>query len=505
MRKNSIRYSLAISALFIILFSSSFTQTAKANDNLKIPEIFEDATQHFMIGEYNQAVILLDEILEISPNNTKSLLMKGIALSNLERHKSSILEFNKVLTIQPDNLMALLGMGVGFGNFGEYKQAHKYFLQAHDIASENHIVTNYKEFAEKVITKYPYTEVDGPKIHEVKKVEIVPDWIKNSAGWWAEDKITDVEFTTALQFLIQNEIIKIESVQNTENDYSATIPTWIKNNAKWWAEDKITEDDFLSGIYYMIENGIIIISVPEKAQLTKNEQLVIDRNMWEFERYLDRIIKTVSDDGRYIEYPNPSGDVIKKFMRDYVKWNFDQQIEMGNSRFPSPTVNLIRDTYFVEYKVYVNKQPNGLPLDHVGTLDESFRYWEERTLSTDDGKKVKITFTIVPTKANANLWVTWIVRSLGENVLGHANLGKGVVEVALGGYGCDGNFQLYHVETVKQIMTHELGHGIGLMHSDKRGDIMYPSLGNVDYAYCLLDVNKQFTKELTGIVLKNQS
>ena len=227
--------------------------------------------------------------------------------------------------------------------------------------------------------------------------------------------------------------------------------------------------------------------------------------MWEFERYLDRIIKTVSDDGRYIEYPNPSGDVIKKFMRDYVKWNFDQQIEMGNSRFPSATVNLIRDTYFVEYKVYVNKQPNGLPLDHVGTLDESFRYWEERTLSTDDGKKVKITFTIVPTKANANLWVTWIVRSLGENVLGHANLGKGVVEVALGGYGCDGNFQLYHVETVKQIMTHELGHGIGLMHSDKRSDIMYPSLGNVDYAYCLLDVNKQFTKELTGIVLKNQS
>ena len=255
----------------------------------------------------------------------------------------------------------------------------------------------------------------------------------------------------------------------------------------------------------MIENGIIIINLQEKSQITKNEQLVIDRNMWEFERYLDRIIKTVSDDGRYIEYPNPSGDVIKKFMRDYVKWNFDQQIEMGNSRFPSPTVNLIRDTYFVEYKVYVNKQPNGLPLDHVGTLDESFRYWEERTLSTDDGKKVKITFTIVPTKANANLWVTWIVRSLGENVLGHANLGKGVVEVALGGYGCDGNFQLYHVETVKQIMTHELGHGIGLMHSDKRGDIMYPSLGNVDYAYCLLDVNKQFTKELTGIVLKNQS
>ena len=118
---------------------------------------------------------------------------------------------------------------------------------------------------------------------------------------------------------------------------------------------------------------------------------------------------------------------------------------------------------------------------------------------------MKLQFTTTTSKADANLWVTWVVRSLGENVLGHANLGKGVVEVALGGYGCDGNFQLYHVDTVKQIMTHELGHGIGLMHSDNSDDIMYPSMKNTQYAYCLLDVNKQFTKDVSGIILKKQS
>ena len=449
-------HMIVISMLFTALFTSPLIQSVSADDDIfDIPTLFGEATEHFMMGEYSQAIIIYNKILEISPDHTKTLLMKGVAESNQDRHKNSILTFKKVLQSDPENLMAIIGIGVGFGNFGEYKQAHKYFLMANEISPENHIVKNYKEFAENVIQRYPYNEVEGPKIFEVAKVEVIPEWIKNSAGWWAEDKITD--------------------------------------------------QDFLSGIYYMIENGIIIIEIPEKDEITKEEQLVLDRNLWEYERYLDRVIKTVENDTRYIEYPNPSNDVIKKFMRDYVRWNFEQQLQIGNSSFPSPTYTEVDNTYIVDYKVYVNQQPGGLPLDHVSTLVNSFTYWEARTLSTDGGQDVKIKFTTTNSKTDANLWVTWVVRSLGENVLGHANLGKGVVEVALGGYGCDGNFQLFHVDTVEKIMTHELGHGIGLMHSSNKNNIMYPSLNDVQYAYCLLDVNKQFTKDVSGIVLKKQS
>lgn len=449
-------YVIIISILFAMLFTSSLTQSVYADDDVfDIPVLFDEATEYFMIGEYSQAIILYEKILEISPNDTETLLMKGVAESNYDRHKNSILTFNKVLQNDPNNLMAIIGTGVGFGNFGEYKQAYKYFHLANQVSPENHIVKNYMKFAKDVIERYPYNEVEGPKIFEVTKVDDVPDWVKNSAGWWAENKISDAEF--------------------------------------------------ISGIYYMIENGIIIIEIPEKKEITKEEQLVMDRNLWEYERYIDRIVKTVEDDKRYIEYPNPSNDVIKKFMRDYVRWNFEQQLQIGNSSFPSPTYTKIDNTYIVDYKIFVNQQPAGLPLDHVSTLVNSFAYWESKTLSTDSGHDVKIRFTTTTSKMDANLWVTWVVRTLGENVLGHANLGKGVVEVALGGYGCDGNFQLYHVDTVEKIMTHELGHGIGLMHSTNKNDIMYPSLNDVQYAYCLLDVNKQFTKDVSGIVLKKQS
>ena len=75
-------------------------------------------------------------------------------------------------------------------------------------------------------------------------------------------------------------------------------------------------------------------------------------------------------------------------------------------------------------------------------------------------------------------------------MLGHAHLGKGVVEVALGDYGCDGSFQLYDVDTVEKIMTHELGHSIGLPHTNDRTNIMYPSMtpshASVSYTHLTL-------------------
>ncbi len=62
-----------------------------------------------------------------------------------------------------------------------------------------------------------------------------------------------------------------------------------------------------------------------------------------------------------------------------------------------------------------------------------------------------------------------------------------VVEVAIGSYGCDGSFQLFDVDTVERIMTHELGHSISLGHSVNPESMMYPSISNTDYAYCLLN------------------
>ena len=141
----------------------------------------------------------------------------------------------------------------------------------------------------------------------------------------------------------------------------------------------------------------------------------------------------------------------------------------------------------IEYLVYINEQPPGLPIDHVSTLENSFNFWEKYEFNTTDGKKAVAKFDITDKKGEANVWVTWVVRNLGEGVLGHAHLGKGVVEVAIGSYGCDGGFQLFDVGTVEYIMTHELGHSVGLNHSTKLDSIMYPTIPDTAYEYCLLN------------------
>ena len=467
--------------LGIILLFSSFISVPVLSQTLGDPQImFKQAHEHFVKGEYNEAIVIYNNILEIAPNNISTLKMKAIALSNSEYHEKSLKEFFKILQYQPDDVTALTGMGIGFGNLGEYQEAKYYFEEAVKRKPDSVVINNYKEFTDKVISKYPYIATEKPDRLEKKEAIKIPDWVKPVAKWWSEGQIEDSEFASALLFMIENKIIQIPPVE-TKSEKVEKIPDWIRNNAAWWAENAINDQDFVLGIQYMVEKGIIVVNIKKSQEDIQKEK---DYDFYLFEKYLRSISKNVADEKRYIEDPNPSQDVIKKFLRDYIKWNFEEEVKSASSNFPDPTYEIIDDVYVIHYKVFVNEQPTGLPLNHVSTLQNSFLFWKNQELSTN-GQKARMEFEITNQKQDANVWVTWVVRDIGQGVLGHAHLGKGVVEVTLGDYNCDGSFQLYDVKTVEKIMTHELGHSIGLEHVSDPNNIMYTSL-KPNYAYCLL-------------------
>ena len=91
----------------------------------------------------------------------------------------------------------------------------------------------------------------------------IPDWIKNVAGWWANGEISENEFLTGIEYLINNNIILLDFIPCSLNTESQTIssaklvPDWVKNNAKWWSEDLIEDADFVNGIEYLIKKQII--------------------------------------------------------------------------------------------------------------------------------------------------------------------------------------------------------------------------------------------------------
>ena len=392
MKQYMIQNSIVIVTVFLItsvlLLSPVFAQNISERDKL-----FAEAHGSFLNGSYREAIVVFDEILEMSPTYSKALEMKGISYSNMRLdstlasqpqqntslrdpsnlNKLSMLEFYKALEINPNSVLALNGMGLGFGNFGEYSEAETYFKKSLRIDPDNTIAQNYLKSLEKLKKKYSLNIFETP----TKK----PDFLLN---------------------LEKN-----------------TIPIWVKNNAGWWSEDKISDDDFISGIEYLIENNIIKVNPEMDSQLTQNE---LERKAWNFERYIINIQNDIKKQNRYVENINPSEYVIIKYWKDYHKWNLEQFLSKPEV-FPDRNIFLDpeSDKYVIEYKVYINEQPLGLPIDHVGTLENSFRFWEKYEFSTNDGKKAMIRFDTTDQRTEANVWVTWVVRSLGEGVLGHAN------------------------------------------------------------------------------------
>ena len=494
---------LIIFSIFTVILSidSTFAQEVDERDRL-----LTETQEPFSKGEYEKAIRMFDEILTNNPNDIQIIELKGLALSNLRLeatlamqpqqntsrydpsnlNKLSMIEFYNALEINPNSVLALNGMGLGFGNFGEYSEAEKYFKKSLEINPDNDVTQNYLASLENIKEKYALDVFESPtkKPDYLEKLEEnpIPYWIKNNAGWWSAGKISDNDFISGIEYLIQYKIININSENNEENSLDL-IPVWIKNNAGWWSTGKISDTDFLSGITYLVEKNIVKVN-PQTDSVQMQKEL--ERKAWNFELYLRNIQDDIRKQNRYVENLNPSEYVIIKYWKDYHKWNLEQFLDKPEI-FPDRTVLIGTDgNYIIKYEIYINAQPPGLPIDHVSTLEDSFRYWEEKVFATADGKKATVTFDTTNLMADANVWVTWVVRDMGEGVLGHANLGKGVVEVAIGSYGCDGSFQLFDTNTVEYIMTHELGHSLGFNHSNDPDNMMYPTINETNFAYCLL-------------------
>jgi len=91
------------------------------------------------------------------------------------------------------------------------------------------------------------------------QVAIIPDWIKNNAGWWATGEITEEDFVLGIEFLITEGFILLPPTE-IDSETSDVIPDWVKNNAGWWAEDLISDNEFINGLQFLISKGIISVT-----------------------------------------------------------------------------------------------------------------------------------------------------------------------------------------------------------------------------------------------------
>jgi len=90
-----------------------------------------------------------------------------------------------------------------------------------------------------------------------KTTEIVlPDWVKNNARWWSEKQIGDADFSSGIEYMIKEGIIKVPHTK-TQQSSESEIPDWVRNNAGWWANGLISDEEFVLGLEHLIKTGVI--------------------------------------------------------------------------------------------------------------------------------------------------------------------------------------------------------------------------------------------------------
>ena len=123
----------------------------------------------------------------------------------------------------------------------------------------NQVNTLQIDELKKLIEKIQQKGIDIVSISQIGidfQTDLLPKWIKNNAGWWADGSIDDETFVQGIEYLIQENIIAVSEKSQTGSN-EQNVPDWIKNNAGWWADGSIDDETFVQGIEYLVKTGII--------------------------------------------------------------------------------------------------------------------------------------------------------------------------------------------------------------------------------------------------------
>ncbi len=130
-------------------------------------------------------------------------------------------------------------------------------LKGNDLISENGAIQTAleaailsSELAEKENVSYNAATVSTVKLE-------IPNWVKDNAGWWAADAISQSDFVNAIQYLIKQKIIVIPDLEESGESTGDSIPGWVKNNAEWWANGQVSDNEFVNAIQFLVKEGII--------------------------------------------------------------------------------------------------------------------------------------------------------------------------------------------------------------------------------------------------------
>jgi hypothetical protein len=130
------------------------------------------------------------------------------------------------------------------------------YFQTSYMFNQDSLSGSYHVYAKYGNTNIGNTVFDVTHEQQGAISDKIPFWFKTTAKWWSEGKISSSEFINALKFLLEDDVIHVESIPMT-GGLSPQIPTWVQNNAELWSHNRLSDQSFIGTIQYLISVGII--------------------------------------------------------------------------------------------------------------------------------------------------------------------------------------------------------------------------------------------------------
>lgn len=100
--------------------------------------------EYFELGNYQKALNLYNEYLELYPHDIKTLYNRGRCFEELGHPSRAAEDFEKVLDREPDNVKALLSLSQYYYNEGKYQSAVNLCAAVTMIEKENYLAHYFK-------------------------------------------------------------------------------------------------------------------------------------------------------------------------------------------------------------------------------------------------------------------------------------------------------------------------------------------------------------------------
>ena len=117
--------------------------------------------------------------------------------------------------------------------------------------------TNYSPGTYQIVAEYSGAKTSITfQLTDSGKIAI-PTQYKILVKSWLHGTYKQDDFAALIRELINFNIINVPNYQVLHN--SVYVPHWLENNAKWWSDNSISDNEFGSALQYLLEKGFISV------------------------------------------------------------------------------------------------------------------------------------------------------------------------------------------------------------------------------------------------------